>query len=141
MSKIKQFFAVIMALAIILTSNAPAFAAEQILQIKNIEIANKSDTVSVDNLEFDSKTVTNNITFGKEGDELSLNLNVKNISDEYYRITDIKDSLDSDNLVATYDFSDENLAPNETTTVKLNLIYAHQVLNVEKVTLSEIYAR
>ena len=138
MSKIKQFFAVIMALAMILTSNAPAFAAEQILQIKNIEIASQSDTVSVGNLEFDSKTVTNNITFGKEGDELNLNLNVKNISDEYYKITEIKDSLESDNLVATYDFSDENLAPNETTTIKLNLIYAHQVLNVEKVTLSDL---
>ena len=138
MNKLKKILLLLFAFTTLFTNSDSVFAAEQILQINNIEIASKSDTVAIDGIHFDGETLSNNISFAKEGDELQLDLNIQNISEETFVISSIENNLESNNLAISYEYPEEALAPEQSAAIRLKLTYARQAINVEKITLSDV---
>ena len=109
-----------------------ANAATQKIELIDARIINKSATVTADELVFADNTISSNITFGKENDSIEIEFQLKNISDEDFRITGVTDNTSS-NLATEYYYSGDVVAKDSTTDVRAIITYAEKALNVDKI--------
>ena len=114
-----------------------ANAATQKIELIDARIIDKSATVTADELDFTDNTISSNITFGKEKDSIEIEFQLKNTSDEDYRITGVTDNTSS-NLATEYHYSSDVVTKDSTTDVRAIITYAQKALNVDKISFDNI---
>ena len=119
-------------------------AQEIIFKVTNIEVKEKSDGVTVNDVSLTSGAITNDIVFTDKDDYIKYNITIKNSSDKDYTIKSISDDNDSTNLEYTYDdLSNVKVNKGEEKTFELTITYKTESttssISSKKVNLSITY--
>ena len=78
-------------------------ASEPIFKITKIEVKEKSDKATVNNVSVSGGTINNDIIFTDKDDYITYNITIKNNTSDDYTIKSISDDNDSEYLKYTYD--------------------------------------
>lgn len=72
-------------------------------EITNVEISNKSSTVTVNSFSFEKDIIKNDVTFHKIGDSITYKIKIKNNDDSSYTIKSIADDLKNESVSYVFD--------------------------------------
>ena len=86
---------------------------------------------------FSSDEVSSNITFKQVGDYVIYSFKLENNSEKSYKLTNVTDNNSSNKISTTYEYSKEEVAPNETVSLKMKIQYNEVVKNVDSIDLDE----
>ena len=113
-------------------------AATKNIEVTNIEVKDKSGTITVVDPVFESNEVTSNITFNQIDDFVTFELTLKNNESEKYKITSITDNNTNENIQVEYSFSKDFINTGDTSKVTLKLTYKNKLLNVDQISLNDL---
>ena len=122
--------------AIFFINTMSVFAQE--IDVEEFKVLDKSTTTEVDNISFDSNTVTSNIKFNNVNDYVDFGLNLKNKSNNKYKIVSITDNNKNKNLDITYEYEDEDFSNNDITNVKIKMLYKKKLINEDKKLIDDL---
>ena len=106
------------------------FAETDILQLDNVVVAEKADTIDVSTLNHDRSNVIVDATYHALNDYIVYQLTLKNTKDQDYTILDITDDNHSPYLVYEYDsHQNEVLQANGTLSLDVKVSYQNEVSN------------
>ena len=104
-----------------------------IVEITNVEIASKSDTVDVDSVKFEDGIIKNNVLFHKVGDQLVYNITFNNKGDKDYVLKTITDNNENENLTYSYSgYEGAKLEANKAVTFNVIITYSKENLDITK---------
>ena len=107
------------------------FAADVIFQITGISVKEKSDKVTVNNVSLSGGSINNDIVFTDQGDYITYDITIKNVSDDDYTIKSITDDNDSEYLEYTYDnLANVKVNKGESKTFNLTITYKQETSNL-----------
>ena len=109
-----------------ITNNSNVYAAEEegILELTNVELSEKSETVEVDAVEFSGTTINSNIVYHKVGDSATFKVTVKNNDTQDYKIKDITDSNENEYITYEYSDYDKEIKAGETAEFSIKVTYS-----------------
>lgn len=110
-----------------------SLASTEPFALTNVSVSNKSDTVEVNNINFDKTTIKNDITFHKVGDNITYKITIVNSESEIYTIKSLTD--DNTNEYVNYEYSKYEgiaLQPNEEKTFEITAKYVKEVTDISK---------
>ena len=122
--------------AIFFINTMSVFAQE--IDVEEFKVLDKSTTTEVENISFDSNTVTSNIKFNNVNDYVDFGLNLKNKSNNKYKIVSITDNNKNKNLDITYEYEDEEFSNNDITNVKIKMLYKKKLINEDKKLIDDL---
>jgi len=106
-------------------------ASTEVVEITNVEIASKSDTVDVDSVKFEDGKIKNNVTFHKVGDQLTYNVTITNKEEKNYVLKTISDNNENESLTYSYSgYEGAKLEANKAATFKVTITYAKEVTDI-----------
>ena len=110
-------------------------ADEQKFEITNLEVIDKSEGVTIDDVSLDDGIINSEITFAKINDYIKYAITIKNVSDDVYIIKSIENNNENNNLEYTYsDLSNVRLDKGEEKTIELNVQY---VKTLPRITIND----
>lgn len=123
---------------------AKTFAKSEIFKVTKVKIADKSDTVIVNDVSLDEDVINNDIVLTNKDDYIKYNITFKNSSDKDYLIKSI--SIDEDSNYLEYSYNDlvnTKIKSNEEKTIKLKITYKKEAdkvnISTKKINLSIEY--
>ena len=106
-------------------------AEEVIFKITKIEVKEKSDKVTVNDVSLSGGTITNDIVFTDKDDYITYNITIKNNTSDKYTIKSISDDNTSQYLKYTYDdLSNIELDAGDEKTFNLTITYVQETTNL-----------
>lgn len=103
------------------------FAADVIFQITGISVKEKSDKVTVNDVSLSGGAINNDIVFTDQGDYITYDITIKNVTEDDYTIKSITDDNTSAYLEYTYDdLSNVKLNKGESKTFELTITYKQE---------------
>jgi len=138
MKKGKKIIVLLIAMILSIINIRVVKADTKNIEVTNIEVKEKSGTISVVDPVLESNEITSNITFNKVNDFVTFELTLKNNESEKYKITSIKDNNTNNNLKIEYSFNEDYINTNETNKVTIKLTYKNKLVNIEKVDLNNL---
>ena len=106
-------------------------AEEVIFKITKIEVKQKSDKVTVNDVSLSGGTITNDIVFTDKDDYITYDITIKNDTSDKYTIKSISDDNTSQYLKYTYDdLSNVELSAGDEKTFNLTITYIEETSNL-----------
>ena len=106
-------------------------AEEVIFKITKIEVKEKSDKVTVNDVSLSGGSINNDIVFTDKDDYIKYEITFKNTTDNKYKILSISDDNDSEYLDYTYDnLSNTELNGGDEKTFNLTITYKQETNNL-----------
>ena len=107
------------------------FAADVIFQITGISVKEKSDKVTVNDVSLSGGSINNDIIFTDQGDYITYDITIKNVTEDDYTIKSITDDNTSSYLEYTYDdLSNVKLNKGDSKTFNLTITYKQETSNL-----------
>ena len=107
------------------------FAADVIFQITGISVKEKSDKVTVNDVSLSGGSINNDIVFTDQGDYITYDITIKNVTEDDYTIKSITDDNTSSYLEYTYDdLSNVKVNKGESKTFNLTITYKQETSNL-----------
>ena len=104
------------------------------IELTEISIEDKSNTISVDDPVISTGMITSNIVFNKLDDYVEFNLKLKNNELEKVKLESVSDNLENDNIKIDYTFdNDSYIETNQFIILKVKMTYNKQLINEDKV--------
>ena len=100
--------------------------------VEDFSVKDKSTTMEVDNINIEDNIIDSNIKFNEKDDYVIFEFNVRNDEDNSYSIESITDNNDNDHIDVSYDYSKEEIEPNNVTKVVVTIKYTDKLINTEK---------
>ena len=113
-------------------------ASTKNISVTNIEVKDKSGTITVVDPVFESDEIKSNITFNQKDDFVTFELTLKNNESEKYKITSITDNNTNENIKVEYSFNQDFIASGDTSKVTLKLTYKNKLLNIDEISLNDL---
>jgi len=120
-------------LILIVVQTGKTYASDEIVKIKGVEIAEKSETVEANSVKFEEGKIINNIIFHKVGDKITYKVTIENKSNKKYEIKAISRNNKNENI--TYEFTGfegKKINPNEEATFNIKVTYVKEVTEKEQ---------
>lgn len=106
-------------------------ASEVIFQITKIEVKEKSDKVTVNDVSLSGGTITNDIVFTDEDDYITYNITIKNNTEDDYTVKSISDNNTSTYLKYTYDdLSNVKIESGKEKTFNMTITYIQETTDL-----------
>ena len=106
-------------------------ASEVIFQITKIEVKEKSDKVTVNDVSLSGGSITNDIVFTDKDDYITYNITIKNNTEDDYTIKSISDDNTSTYLKYTYDdLSNVKVESGKEKTFNMTITYIQETPNL-----------
>ena len=106
-------------------------AEEVIFQITKIEVKEKSDKVTVNDVSLSGGAITNDIVFTDKDDYITYNITIKNNTSDKYKIKSISDDNTSQYLKYTYDdLSNVELNAGDEKTFNMTITYIQETTDL-----------
>ena len=105
------------------------------LEVTDIKVENKSDTITVEDPTVSSNEITSGITFNKKDDYVTFKITLKNNEKDKFKIGSIKDNNDNENIDIEYNYDKDYIESGKTGNILIKLTYKNQLLNVDKISL------
>ena len=118
--------------------NTTIYAESKNISIADLSVVDKSSTILVEDPSYTGNNVVSNITFNQKDDYVIFELTLKNNEDDKYKIVNIEDNYDNNNLKLDYTFSEDYMSKNDTTKVKIKMTYKNELLNVDHISLNDL---
>ncbi len=135
----KKVLSMLLVMALFLFGFMNVNAASKKLELTNIEIEDKSNTITVDNPTISSNEIKSNIQFNEINDYVEFKLTIKNIEKEKIKINSISDNLDNDNIEISYVYDSNNyIDANGLSTFNIKMVYKNQLINVDKLKIDDL---
>ena len=134
MKKVFKFIFIIISLLFITKVHADTTD----VSLVGVSLIDKSDTVVAEDVVLNGNSITSNITFNEQDDYIEYEFTFKNTGDDKYKIVSIEDNNENDNISIEYKFNSKFMEKNQTNTAKVKMIYSEQLLNTEKISLSNL---
>ena len=106
-------------------------------RIIDAKVDEKYGAVDVIDPVFSSDEVTSSITFKQVGDYVIYDIKLENNSEKSYKLVNVTDNNQSNNISTTYEYSKEEVSPSETVTLKMKIQYSEVVKNVQSIDLED----
>ena len=140
----RVLFSLLLIVSIFGTFNV--FAEKVIFKITNIEVKEKSDKVTINDVSLSSGSIINDIVFTEKDDYIKYKITLKNTTNDEYTIKSITDDNTSEYLEYTYDdLSNVKLTAGEEKTFELQIKYVKETTNLniqdESVSLTLTYEK
>ena len=107
----------------------PVFAESKDIKITDITIKEKSSTITADDPVISNSKITSLLKFNQENDYIIYELTIKNNENDSYKIADISDNNSDNHLLIEYDYSNDYIEKDNTTTVLLKMKYQSKLIN------------
>lgn len=103
------------------------------IELTEISIEDKSNTISVDDPVISTGMITSNIVFNKLDDYVEFSLKLKNNELEKFKLESVSDNLENDNIKIDYAFdNDSYIETNQFIILKVKMTYNKQLINEDK---------
>lgn len=138
MGKLKKSFKLIFTFVFIFFTCISVSAKDLNISIEDVKIVEKSSSVTTSDIEFLENTVTSNINFSNKNDYVVFEVELKNNSSEdNYKILNITDNNNLDNLDITYEFN-EDLKKGESNKFKVKILYKEKLVNQDSININDL---
>lgn len=112
---------------------AEGLTSESILQITNLEILNKSDTVELINLDLQKNEIHSKTVHHKIGDSITYKISIKNTENKNYTIKSIKDNNQNEFISYEYEnYEGFKLNSQDEFSINIKETYKKEISNVSK---------
>ena len=108
------------------------------IEVESFDVVDKSDTISVEQLNYTNDTVSSNIKFNQQDDYVIFGLNLKNNGSKKYKIVSITDNNTNNNIQITYNYSNESFNTSEVTDISIKMLYKNKLINVSEKNINDL---
>ena len=137
----KGFCKVLFVFLLVMVSilSAPSvYAASKNIEVLDINIKDKSGTITVNNPTISDGKISGGIKFNEIGDFVTFELVLKNNEADKYKIAAMKDNNESENIGIEYTYGEDFIGQGEETRVTIKMIYKKKLLNQDKISLNNL---
>ena len=128
----------ILLVAIVLLFNLSSVKAECI-DVVDIKVKEKNDKINVVDPKIENNEIESEITFNEINDYVTFELTLKNIKDEKYKLSSIKDNNTTESIEIEYKYDNDDFILNEETAkVELTLRYVKEPENGETININNL---
>jgi len=107
------------------------------MNIKNIEVTEKSDTVEIGKIDGVNNTISSEIIFNKLNDYIVFEVTLKNSDNDKYKISSIVDNNSNNNILIEYKYDKSNTQSSELK-FYIKMSYKNQLINKEKININDL---
>ncbi len=108
------------------------------LKVTDFKLLNKNGSIEVSDPILNNNKVTSNIIFNEVDDYVTFEFDLINQENKKYTIVGISDNNENENILFEYDYSNDEIAKNEKSNVKIKISYKNLLKNVEEVKLDNV---
>ena len=126
--RILKFLAVMLFISMIFTIGmGGTFASAETFEIIDVEIFDKSETLTINNIKYENNNIITDAEFSKVGESITFKITFKNVDSEDHIIKLISDNNKSDSIVYEYEIEpNEAIKADETKTIYVKATYVKE---------------